>query len=514
MEDSTPLPSSPPNGKKSNNSSSSSSTSSSKLSRYFSATSASILLLVLFITTVVWTHWSDISTLTAGSSVSYTFPMFTKNYTDYTKRDEYPLKCTASKMSMTCPSNYPPTRNLDSSKSNEETCPEYFRWIHEDLKTWKEKGITEEMVDSLKDNIHFRLIIINGTAYVKQYQKAFQTRDTYTLWGILQLLKLYPGRLPDLDMMFQCHDQSSIKRDKYKGSEAASAPPQFHYCADESTFDIVFPDWSFWGWPEINIKPWVPLVKDLKKGNAMKKWTAREPFAYWKGNLHTGARMKLEKCDSVEKWGTQIIQQDWGKEVAGGFKNSDLSKQCVHKYKIYIEGNAWSVSEKYILACDAMTLLINPIYYDFFSRSLIPMKHYWPVNPNNLCKSIKFAVDWGNNNTDKAREIGKAGSEYIINQIKIKHVYDYMFHVLNEYSKLLRYTPKIPEGAEELCSERFACSPPGLETQYKVDTVVSGPAKQGPCTLPPPYGSDTLEALRDQNAKIKEVVDMWERGSG
>ena len=66
-----------------------------------------------------------------------------------------------------------------------------------------------------------------------------------------------------------------------------------------------------------------------------------------------------------------------------------------------MEGNAWSVSEKYILACDSMTLLINPIYYDFFARSLIPMKHYWPVNPKNLCKSIKFAVDWGNNNTHK-----------------------------------------------------------------------------------------------------------------
>lgn len=70
------------------------------------------------------------------------------------------------------------------------------------------------------------------------------------------------------------------------------------------------------------------------------------------------------------------------------------------RYKIYIEGNAWSVSEKYILACDSMTLLIKPEYYDFFVRSMIPMEHYWPIRPNN-CADLKFAVEWGNNNTDK-----------------------------------------------------------------------------------------------------------------
>lgn len=67
------------------------------------------------------------------------------------------------------------------------------------------------------------------------------------------------------------------------------------------------------------------------------------------------------------------------------------------RYRIYVEGNAWSVSQKYILACDSMTLLLEPQYYDFFSRGLLPMKHYWPVRAeDNDCDSIKFAVDWGN----------------------------------------------------------------------------------------------------------------------
>ncbi|KAL9228929.1 hypothetical protein vseg_004456 [Gypsophila vaccaria] len=412
-------------------------------------------------------------------------------------------------MTVTCPSSHP----SQTASSNPETCPEYFRWIHEDLSTWRDHGITKQMVDSLIEDAHFRLTVVNGIAYVVKYHNVFQTRDVLTLWGILQLLNMYPGRVPDFDLVFQCADKSSVKRERYQGSNLSFAPPQFHYCADESTLDIVFPDWSFWGWPQLSIKPWVPLVKDLKDGNAMKNWTSREPFAFWKGNTFTGLRRQLAQCNSIQEWGAQIVEQDWPKEVREGFKSSDLSKQCAHRYKIYMEGYAWSVSEKYILACDAMTLFVEPVYYDFFTRSLIPLKHYWAVDPNNLCESIKFAVDWGNKHPDKAQEIGRAGSEYIFNQLKIENVYDYMFHVLNEYAKLLRYKPTVPEGAEELCSERFACSPPGLETKYKTETMVNTPSDRGPCVLPEPYDSDTIRTLREQNAKIKEMVKMWGEGS-
>lgn len=472
---------------------------------------ASFLLVFLFTFVLFSFHssWSDFSTF-SGTSLEFTYSMLNKNSSNYPKREQYLLTCPSTNMHITCPANYPFT-NLTTSN---ETCPEYFRWIHEDLKTWKKHGITKEMVENLEQTAHFRLVIVNGTAYVKQYNKAYQTRDVYTLWGILQLLKLYPGRLPDLDLMFQCHDKASIKRSRYSGMDADSAPPQFHYCKDDTTLDIVFPDWSFWGWPEVNVKPWVPLIKDLEAGNMMMNWTSRKPFAFWKGNLLTGARHKYAKCASIQRWNAEIVNQDWMKEYREGFKNSDLSKQCVHRYKIYLEGNAWSVSEKYIMGCDSMSLLVNPKYYDFFSRGLIPMKHYWPVNPDNPCKSIKFAVDWGNNNTAKAKEIGKAGTEYVFNQVKIEYVYDYMFHLLYEYGKLLRYRPTVPEGAVELCSERFACSPMGLETAYKVQTMVNGPVDRGPCSLPPPFERNDLQALRDRNSKTRKQVQMWEQERG
>ncbi|KAL9252286.1 O-glucosyltransferase rumi-like protein [Drosera capensis] len=549
-----------------------------------SASTVSFILVFLLFLFVVAFHWIDMSLYT-GISFQGTASISIKISVNYPKKDEHELTCPTTNMTLNCPANYPAMNNDSSSP---RSCPDYFRWILEDLKPWKKKGITKEMVEELEKYAHFRLIVINGTAYVKQYDKAFQTRDVFTLWGVLQLLRLYPGRLPDIDLMFQCHDRPSIKKHKYQGKKEAEAPPLFHYCGSDSTFDIVFPDWSFWGWPEVNIKPWVPLMKDIEeenmranwtnkepyafwKGNLytgarqelgkcnsindwnaaihgqdkqmcclymfvtfwgwpevnikpwvplMKdieeenmraNWTNKEPYAFWKGNLYTGARQELGKCNSINDWNAAIHGQDWRSEIANGFKNSDLLKQCNYRYKIYMEGNAWSVSEKYTLACDSMTLLVNPEFYDFFSRSLVPMMHYWPINEKHVCPSIKYAVEWGNRHQDKAQEISKAGSTYIKEEITMDNVYDYMFHVLDQYGRLLRYKPTVPPEAVELCSETWGCSPIGLETSNKIQTMVKGRAQGDPCTMPPPYGKRKLQDLLEKKAKNKKEVKKWER---
>lgn len=104
------------------------------------------------------------------------------------------------------------------------------------------------MLERAKARAHFRLVIIKGEAYVEKYKKAYQTRDAFTIWGILQLLRLYPGKVPDLELMFLCDDRPVIKKIDYQGANSTSPPPLFHYCGDQESLEIVFPDWSFWGW--------------------------------------------------------------------------------------------------------------------------------------------------------------------------------------------------------------------------------------------------------------------------
>lgn len=57
--------------------------------------------------------------------------------------------------------------------------------------------------------------------------------------------------------------------------------------------------------PEINIKPWDSLVKELAEGNKKTKWVDRDAHAYWKGNPAVAeTRMDLLKCNVSEN-------QDW-----------------------------------------------------------------------------------------------------------------------------------------------------------------------------------------------------------
>nr|XP_043625786.1 protein O-glucosyltransferase 1-like [Erigeron canadensis] len=427
--------------------------------------------------------------------------------------DHLPLDCLIWNQTSTCPKYYPTShKNLDGISV--KTCPDYFRWIHEDLRHWRDTGITREMVEVAGKSAHFRLAIVEGKAYIEKFRKSFQTRDLFTMWGFQQLLRRYPGRVPDLELMFDCGDRPVLNIKPFRGPNPGP-PPLFSYCSDPWSLDIVMPDWSFWGWAETNQKPWDIALKDIKEGNKRVKWKDREPYAYWKGNPSVSPiRMDLLKCNvnhtSHLDWDTRLFVQDWKKESTHGFKQSNVQDQCTHRYKIYVEGWGWSVSEKYILACDSPTLYITLHYYSFFARGLEPLKHFWPIRETDKCKSLKFAVEWGNNHTSKAQEMGKESSRFTQDDMNMEHVYDYMLHLLTEYAKLLRFKPSVPTNAMELCSESMVCLSNGIWKKFMEDSLVQHPAKTNPCTLPPPYDPTTIKDIIDNRTRTIRQVEMWE----
>jgi hypothetical protein len=364
------------------------------------------------------------------------------------------------------------------------SCPFYFKWIRQDMKPWAKTGITLDMVEAAKKSAYFRLTIVNHRMYVESYQKSYQTRDLFTIWGIAQLLKYYPRMLPDLDLMFNCDDRPTFQRADYS-DPAKAPPPLFRYCGSEDSFDIAFPDWSFWGWPEIGTPTWETLVKEIVNVSREVKWEDRDPTAYWKGNpTVANVRRDLMKCKNKRNWNGRLYVQDWITEMRKGFPNSKLSEQCHHRFKIYIEGNAWSVSLKNILACDSPTLLITPQFYEFFLRGLFPQYHYWPVRADKKCDSIQLAVNWGNNHKNKAKEIGEAAREFILNELKMSNVYDYMFHVLNEYSKLFKYKPSVPKNAVECWPDTIVCyAETEAQKECMKDSIITTANPSPPCEL-------------------------------
>ncbi|KAL8159973.1 hypothetical protein V2J09_001510 [Rumex salicifolius] len=266
---------------------------------------------------------------------------------------------------------------------------------------------------------------------------------------------------------------------------------------------------------ETNIKPWRQTSKAIEEGNRETKWENRSNYAYWRGNPKVSrVRADLMKCNvnNTVDWNTRLYFQDWIRQKREGYKESNLEKQCTHRYKIYVEGYAWSVSEKYIFACDAMTLVVSPYYYEFFARGMLPLQHYWPIRENDKCRSLKFAVEWGNNHTRQARQIGEFGSRYILDEVKMELVYDYMYHLLNEYARLLRFKPKVPPRAVEVCPGSMACQEEGPWRQFMEESLETSSASGDvvPCKLPPPYHPTQLKAFLDKKANLTRQVESWE----
>ncbi|KAF2616628.1 hypothetical protein F2Q68_00041862 [Brassica cretica] len=351
-------------------------------------------------------------------------------------------------MTQTCPSNYP--TKFEPAISSSETCPDYFRWIQQDLKVWQETGITRETLERAKPNAHFRIVIKSGRLYVDHYDKAYQTRDVFTIWGILQLLRMYPGQVPDLELLFLCHDRPGIWKKYFRKEDNATwpPPPLFHYCGHRDAYDIVFPDWSFWGWPEVNIKEWNKLSVAIKEGNKKVKWKDRVPYAYWKGNpMVSIARRNFMTCNVSDKYDPMV--------------------------RLYVQ-------------------------------------HYWPIRPNN-CVDLKFAVEWGNNNTDKAQVIGRQGSEYMLKNLEMNYVYDYMLYMLQGYGKLMKLDVTVPENATEVCSETMACpiTDGGLIRQCMHDSLVMSPSVKPACNLPQPYEDGELKRFLQKQENAEREVEKW-----
>lgn len=482
-------------------------------------TTVLVFLFVLVVSSLAFAGWIDLAKY-SGTSYENALNFFVRTPSSSPPPPplpptlEFPLNCSVWNQKKTCPNNYPikyePT-NLDPSSNT--TCPDYFRWIHEDLRHWKGTGITREMLEGARRHAHFRLVILDGKVYVEKYRESIQTRALFTMWGIVQLVRWYPGRLPDLELMFDCNDRPVIRSKDFRGPNA-SPPPLFRYCSDWWNLDIVFPDWSFWGWAETHIRPWRSLLKDIREGNKRIKWKDRVAYAYWKGNPHVAPwRGDLMKCNVTEKedWNARLYVQDWNKEGQTGYNQSNLEDQCTHRYKIYIEGWAWSVSEKYIFACDSPVMLITPRFYDFFIRGMVPQRHYWPVRDSDKCRSLKFAVEYGNNHTEKAEAIGAAGARFIHEDMKMEYVYDYMFHLLNEYARLLKFKPTIPPNAVEACAESLACPADGNWRKFMEESLEKSPSLHtNPCTLPPPYNPETLKSFNDVKFKLTKQVENWE----
>lgn len=111
----------------------------------------------------------------------------------------------------------------------------------------------------------------------------------------------------------------------------------------------------------------------------------------------------------------------------------------------------------------------------------------------------------------QAQAMGRAASKFIQDELKFDLVYDYMFHLLDQYSKLLRFKPTIPPKAVEICAESMACKAKGLTKKFMMESLVTSPSETSPCAMSPPYDPSSLHSVLSRKENTLGQVELWEK---
>jgi len=84
----------------------------------------------------------------------------------------------------------------------------------------------------------------------------------------------------------------------------------------------------------------------------------------------------------------------------------------------------------------------------------------------------------------QAEAIGRRGQEFM-ESLTIDRIYEYMFHLIYEYSKLQDFKPTPPPTSLEVCEESLLCFADEKQRAFLRRSTAS-PAPTPPCNLKPP----------------------------
>lgn len=92
----------------------------------------------------------------------------------------------------------------------------------------------------------------------------------------------------------------------------------------------------------------------------------------------------------------------------------------------------------------------------------------------------------------------------------MEYVYDYMFHLMNEYAKLLKFKPEIPWGATEITPDSMGCPATERWRDFMAESMVMFPSEESPCEMPSPFNPQDLREVLERKANLTRQVELWE----
>lgn len=101
--------------------------------------------------------------------------------------------------------------------------------------------------------------------------------------------------------------------------------------------------------------------------------------------------------------------------------------------------------------------------------------------------------------------MGKA-AQNLMESISMDGVYDYMYHLLNEYSKLLDFKPVRPSTAIEVCYQSLLCYADEKKRRF-LERSTAFPSLNPPCKLPP-RDDNYIKSWMEKKSKAIEEAEI------
>ncbi|KAM7362283.1 O-glucosyltransferase rumi homolog [Cochliomyia hominivorax] len=338
--------------------------------------------------------------------------------------------------------------NINKAKVNYQPCPIddsncecHVEVMRQDLATFKEKGITRQMI---KDASNF------GTHYKIYKHKLY--RDANCMFpsrceGVEHfILKLLP-KLPDMDFVINTRDYPQVHA-KF-GNQMR---PVLSFSKTNDYLDIMYPAWTFWaGGPAISLHPTGIGRWDLHREKIMKAaekfpWNSKETKAFFRGSRTSDERDSLvllsrHKPNLVNAQYTKNQAWKSPKDTlnAEPAKEVSFEDHCRYKYLFNFRGVAASFRFKHLFLCKSLVFHVGDEWLEFFYPSMKPWIHYVPLKKYPTEKDIEDILKFFHEHDDLAQEIGNNGYEFIKQHLRMHDIECYWRKLLKNYAKLLKF---------------------------------------------------------------------------
>ncbi|KAG7205857.1 hypothetical protein KM043_007790 [Ampulex compressa] len=283
---------------------------------------------------------------------------------------------------------------------NNTNCECYTNVIMRDLKPFKKKRISRQLINTAKSRGTFYQVIDNKLYREKDCM--FPSRCT----GIEHFLLKIISDLPDMDLVINTRDypQSSI-----------------HFGGPLPVFS--FSKHGHFGKADLQFPSILAVLEE-------------------RDNLILLSRNKPDLVDA-QYTKNQAWKSDEDTLYLPPAPEVPLEKHCLYKYLFNYRGVAASFRHKHLFLCHSLVFHVGDEWTEFYYHAMIPWVHYIPVPQNADQEELEDLIRFAKDNDHLVKKIANRGRNFVWYKLRMKDVICYWKKLLKSYAEILSYKPKL-----------------------------------------------------------------------